>query len=164
MVRRLHGHDPSRPGFAGAAAPTWQPRPCTTSSCATSRAGGYDVPRRRAVLSATGRSPSTGPTPGLVDVFAADLRRRPSEHWRRVRDLPRSSSTSRTTFQQWRFRHLQVVAAHRSATRPGTGGSSGVAFLRRALDLTFFPELYEVRTRIGWVSAVPHRCHLPRLA
>ena len=28
-------------------------------------------------------------------------------------------------------------------------GSSGVDFLRRALDLTFFPELYEVRSRIG---------------
>jgi tryptophan 2,3-dioxygenase len=31
----------------------------------------------------------------------------------------------------------------------GTGGSSGVAFLRKALDLTFFPELYAVRTEIG---------------
>ena len=33
--------------------------------------------------------------------------------------------------------------------KSGTGGSSGVDFLRRALDLTFFPELFEVRTRIG---------------
>ena len=52
------------------------------------------------------------------------------------------------SFQQWRFRHLQVVQrtiGHKS----GTGGSSGVDFLRRALDLTFFPELYEVRTLIG---------------
>ena len=32
--------------------------------------------------------------------------------------------------------------------KTGTGGSSGVSFLRKALDLTFFPELYEVRTRI----------------
>jgi len=31
----------------------------------------------------------------------------------------------------------------------GTGGSSGVDFLRRALDLTFFPELYAVRSEIG---------------
>ena len=30
-----------------------------------------------------------------------------------------------------------------------TGGSSGVGFLQRALDLTFFPELYSVRTEIG---------------
>jgi hypothetical protein len=33
--------------------------------------------------------------------------------------------------------------------KTGTGGSSGVAFLKRALDLTFFPELYTVRTGIG---------------
>jgi tryptophan 2,3-dioxygenase len=31
----------------------------------------------------------------------------------------------------------------------GTGGSSGVGFLRQALDLTFFPELFDVRTEIG---------------
>jgi tryptophan 2,3-dioxygenase len=33
--------------------------------------------------------------------------------------------------------------------KPGTGGSSGVGFLRQALDLTFFPELLEVRTVLG---------------
>ena len=33
--------------------------------------------------------------------------------------------------------------------KTGTGGSSGVASCSRALDLTFFPELYAVRTRIG---------------
>ena len=30
--------------------------------------------------------------------------------------------------------------------RKGTGGSSGVGFLRKALDLTLFPELLAVRT------------------
>ncbi len=33
--------------------------------------------------------------------------------------------------------------------KTGTGGSSGVAFLKRALDHTFFPELIDVRTVIG---------------
>jgi tryptophan 2,3-dioxygenase len=33
--------------------------------------------------------------------------------------------------------------------KKGTGGSSGVAFLKKALDLTFFPELLDVRTEIG---------------
>ena len=59
----------------------------------------------------------------------------------------RSSSTSRTLFQQWRFRHLQVVS-RAIGHKQGTGGSSGVDFLRRALDLTFFPELYAVRVRV----------------
>ena len=31
----------------------------------------------------------------------------------------------------------------------GTGGSTGVGFLRKALELTFFPELLSVRTEIG---------------
>lgn len=51
-------------------------------------------------------------------------------------------------FQLWRFRHLKTVERTIGVKR-GTGGSSGVAFLRRALELTFFPELYAVRTEIG---------------
>lgn len=51
-------------------------------------------------------------------------------------------------FQFWRFRHLKTVA-RTIGMKVGTGGSSGVGFLQRALDLTFFPELYAVRTEIG---------------
>jgi len=51
-------------------------------------------------------------------------------------------------FQLWRFRHLKTVERTIGVKR-GTGGSSGVDFLRKALDLTFFPELYAVRTEIG---------------
>ncbi|KAA6432194.1 tryptophan 2,3-dioxygenase [Agrococcus sediminis] len=50
-------------------------------------------------------------------------------------------------FQFWRFRHLRTVT-RTIGRKTGTGGSSGVDFLQRALDLTFFPELYAVRTRI----------------
>ncbi|WP_232663442.1 tryptophan 2,3-dioxygenase [Pseudonocardia sp. TRM90224] len=51
-------------------------------------------------------------------------------------------------FQLWRFRHLKTVERTIGIKR-GTGGSSGVTFLRKALELTFFPELYAVRTEIG---------------
>lgn len=51
-------------------------------------------------------------------------------------------------FQAWRFRHLRVVQ-RTIGFKQGTGGSSGVSFLKRALDLTFFPELFAVRTEIG---------------
>jgi tryptophan 2,3-dioxygenase len=51
------------------------------------------------------------------------------------------------SFQLWRFRHMKTVERIIGYKR-GTGGSSGVGFLRRALDLTFFPELLEVRTQI----------------
>ncbi|NKI34372.1 tryptophan 2,3-dioxygenase [Wenzhouxiangella sp. XN79A] len=51
------------------------------------------------------------------------------------------------SFQLWRYRHLKTVErviGHKT----GTGGSSGVGFLERALKLRFFPELIEVRTRL----------------
>ncbi|MBH2011108.1 MAG: tryptophan 2,3-dioxygenase, partial [Xanthomonadaceae bacterium] len=46
------------------------------------------------------------------------------------------------------FRHMRTVQRIIGFKR-GTGGSSGVSFLKRALDLTFFPELFEVRTSVG---------------
>ena len=51
-------------------------------------------------------------------------------------------------FQLWRFRHMKTVM-RTIGMKHGTGGSSGVGFLQRALDLTFFPELFAVRTEIG---------------
>src|SRR5215469_1418366 len=54
-------------------------------------------------------------------------------------------------FQLWRFRHMKTVERI-IGFRPGTGGSSGVGFLRQALELTFFPELIDVRTEIGTVK------------
>jgi tryptophan 2,3-dioxygenase len=51
-------------------------------------------------------------------------------------------------FQLWRFRHLRTVQ-RTIGMKGGTGGSSGVAFLQKALELTFFPELFAVRTEIG---------------
>lgn len=51
-------------------------------------------------------------------------------------------------FQFWRFRHVKTVNRI-IGMKTGTGGSSGVGFLFKALDLTFFPELYAVRTLIG---------------
>jgi len=53
-----------------------------------------------------------------------------------------------TQFQLWRFRHMRTVMRVIGFKR-GTGGSSGVGFLQQALALTFFPELFDVRTSIG---------------
>ena len=51
-------------------------------------------------------------------------------------------------FQFWRFRHLRTVQRI-IGMKTGTGGSSGAPFLQKALELTFFPELFAVRTEIG---------------
>ncbi len=52
------------------------------------------------------------------------------------------------SFQLWRFRHMKTVERI-IGFRRGTGGSSGVGFLKQALELTFFPELLDVRTELG---------------
>lgn len=50
-------------------------------------------------------------------------------------------------FQQWRFRHLTTVARI-IGFKTGTGGTSGVPYLKQALDHRFFPELWDVRTAL----------------
>ena len=48
-------------------------------------------------------------------------------------------------FKLWRFRHLSTVTRI-IGHKPGTGGTSGVGYLRRMLDVTLFPELWQLRT------------------
>ena len=81
----------------------------------------------------------------LVEVFAA-VYAAPAQHWG-VYETCEELVDIEDLFQQWRFRHLQVVT-RTIGLRQGTGGSSGVNFLRKALDLTFFPELYAVRALV----------------
>ena len=80
--------------------------------------------------------------PVLRDVYLA-----PREHWEAYEACEELVDLEEN-FQLWRFRHLKTVERVIGVT-PGTGGSSGVAFLRAALDLTFFPELYAVRAELG---------------
>ncbi|HET7579115.1 MAG TPA: tryptophan 2,3-dioxygenase [Bacillales bacterium] len=49
--------------------------------------------------------------------------------------------------QQWRFRHMKTVEriiGHKT----GTGGSSGVGYLKQVLNHRFFPELWDIRTKL----------------
>ena len=48
-------------------------------------------------------------------------------------------------FQLWRAHHLKTVERI-IGYKPGTGGTSGVAYLTKALELKFFPELWQIRT------------------
>jgi tryptophan 2,3-dioxygenase len=48
-------------------------------------------------------------------------------------------------FQLWRFHHLKTVERI-IGYKPGTGGTTGVSYLAKALELRFFPELWQVRT------------------
>jgi tryptophan 2,3-dioxygenase len=48
-------------------------------------------------------------------------------------------------FQNWRFKHMYTVQRI-IGNRQGTGGSSGVPFLKKAIDTSFFPELFAIRS------------------
>ncbi|MFV3076917.1 tryptophan 2,3-dioxygenase [Niveispirillum fermenti] len=52
-----------------------------------------------------------------------------------------------TRFQQWRFSHMKTVERI-IGYRSGTGGTSGVKYLVKALDIGFFPELLSLRTSL----------------
>ncbi|MGH6870628.1 MAG: tryptophan 2,3-dioxygenase [Rhizomicrobium sp.] len=50
-------------------------------------------------------------------------------------------------FHLWRYSHMKTVERIIGA-KPGTGGTSGVSYLNKALSLRFYPELWDVRTEI----------------
>ena len=50
-------------------------------------------------------------------------------------------------FSLWRYHHVKMVE-RMLGTKPGTGGSEGVGYLRTTLDKKFFPELWEARTHL----------------
>lgn len=84
--------------------------------------------------------------PELIPVFKR-IYENPDVHWEAY-NIAEKLVDIEESFQLWRFRHMKTVQRI-IGFRKGTGGSSGVAFLKRALELTFFPELYEVRTELG---------------
>ena len=84
--------------------------------------------------------------PALVPTFAR-IYDNSHEFWKEY-EACESLIDVEDNFQTWRFRHLKTVERI-IGSKSGTGGSSGVPFLRRALELTFFPELYAVRGEIG---------------
>jgi tryptophan 2,3-dioxygenase len=84
--------------------------------------------------------------PGLVPVFKV-IYDDPHNYWVEY-DLCEKLVDVEESFQLWRFRHMKTVERV-IGFKQGTGGSSGVGFLKKALELTFFPELLDVRTEIG---------------
>ena len=84
--------------------------------------------------------------PDLVPVFV-EIYKDPQTHWAAY-EMCEELVDLEDNFQLWRFRHLKTVERI-IGLKTGTGGSSGAPFLRRALELTFFPELYAVRTELS---------------
>jgi len=84
--------------------------------------------------------------PGLVAVFK-EIYDNISKYWDAY-DMAEKLVDVEEQFVLWRFRHMKTVERI-IGHKMGTGGSSGVKFLRAALDIRLFPELWDVRTEIG---------------
>jgi tryptophan 2,3-dioxygenase len=72
---------------------------------------------------------------------------KPRRHWANY-EMCEALMDVANNFQFWRYHHMKTVERIIGHKR-GSGGSSGVAFLKKALDAEFFPELIAVRTEIG---------------
>src|SRR3954468_11794996 len=84
--------------------------------------------------------------PAVVEVFKT-VYDNPQSHWAEY-DMCEKLVDVEENFQLWRFRHVKTVERIIGFKR-GTGGTAGVAFLRKTLEVSLFPELIEVRTRLG---------------
>ena len=84
--------------------------------------------------------------PGVVAVFKM-IYDDPEKYWD-CYDMCEKLVDVEENFQLWRFRHVKTVERVIGFKR-GTGGSEGVAFLRKSLEVALFPELIDVRTHLG---------------
>ncbi len=68
------------------------------------------------------------------------------EHWD-LYELAEKLVDLEDAFRQWRFRHATTVERIIGFKR-GTGGTSGVGYLKRVLEVVLFPELWRARTSL----------------
>ncbi len=85
------------------------------------------------------------PHPEIVAVFKK-IYTDPSTHWDAY-EMAEKLVDIDEHFSLWRFRHLKTVQRI-IGCKIGTGGSSGVPFLKQVVDLVFFPEIWDVRTEL----------------
>ncbi len=72
--------------------------------------------------------------------------RNPQQHWD-LYQLGEELTDLEDAFRLWRFRHVTTVERVIGFKR-GTGGTSGVSYLRKMLDVVLFPEIWTLRTEL----------------
>jgi tryptophan 2,3-dioxygenase len=72
--------------------------------------------------------------------------RAPEQHWS-LYELAEKLVDMETAFRIWRFRHVTTVERI-IGFKTGTGGTAGVSYLRKMLDVVLFPELFALRTAL----------------
>jgi tryptophan 2,3-dioxygenase len=72
--------------------------------------------------------------------------RQPGQHWS-LYHLAEKLMDVEDNFRRWRFNHLTAVE-RLIGQKTGSGGTSGVGYLRKALEVVLFPEIWQVRTQL----------------
>lgn len=72
--------------------------------------------------------------------------RAPQQHWD-LYQLGEELTDLEDAFRLWRFRHVTTVERVIGFKR-GTGGTGGVSYLRKMLDVVLFPEIWQLRTEL----------------
>ena len=85
------------------------------------------------------------PHPGVTAMWA-QVYRDPTRHWP-IYELAEKLVDLEDYFRRWRFKHVTTVERVIGMKR-GIGGTGGVSYLRRMLDVVLFPELWHVRTEL----------------
>jgi len=88
------------------------------------------------------------PTEPNESVKAAwlEVYRAPEQHWA-LYELAEKLVDLETAFRVWRFRHATTVERV-IGFKTGTGGTAGVSYLKKMLDVVLFPELFALRTAL----------------
>jgi tryptophan 2,3-dioxygenase len=100
---------------------------------------GYDVPKSQLERDVLARvEPSKDLQQTLITVYRSDPKN--AELCERLVDLDEG-------IQEWRYRHMKMVERTIGA-KPGTGGSTGAAYLRETVGRPIFPDLWEIRSQL----------------
>jgi tryptophan 2,3-dioxygenase len=83
---------------------------------------------------------------GAVEAAWLTVYRDPKAHWD-LYQLGEELTDLEDTFRLWRFRHVTTVERVIGFKR-GTGGTGGVSYLRKMLDVVLFPEIWTLRTNL----------------
>lgn len=102
------------------------------------------LPVPAGVLARDLRSPWV-PQPGVQAVWET-VYRDPLTHWEAY-ELAEKLVDFEDYFRRWRFNHVTTVERVIGFKR-GTGGTAGVSYLRRMLEVELFPELWHLRTTV----------------
>jgi tryptophan 2,3-dioxygenase len=96
-----------------------------------------------AVLTKAGFDVSTSDARFAAYAAVANDRERYGQLW----DLAEALVAHDQAFSLWRARHV-LMAERQIGTKPGTGGSAGGSYLRSRIEMRFYPELWELRSRL----------------